>query len=231
MGPHRVVVELELPAGAGLGASAAIGVAVARALLEASGAAPDSARVLAAADCWERVFHGNPSGIDAAAAARAGCFSYTRGEGIVELSLGRELSLAVAISGPSASTKEMVEGVAELRRRRPELVDKALSGIAALVKNARICLEHGDLHGLGRLMDLNQMLLSGLFVSTEGIERACATARAAGALGAKLTGSGGGGAVIALASGDVEPLLAAFRADGFECFATTVRAAAATGAA
>jgi len=137
--------------------------------------------------------------------------------------LGRTLVLALAVAGPPASTKSMVEGVARLRERRPELVQKTLDGIEALVKNAKLCLEAGDLPGLGRLMDLNQMLLSGLFVSTEGIENACHLARQAGALGAKLTGAGGGGSVVALADLDPEPVLAAWRSVGLSCFAAEVR--------
>ena len=119
----------------------------------------------------------------------------------------------------------MVEGVARLRERRPELVDKALEGIHALVRNAKLCLNAGDLPGLGSLMNYNQMLLSGLFVSTEGIERCCALARDVGALGVKLTGAGGGGAVVALCDGTSEPILAAWRAAGIECFGSFVRAA------
>ncbi|MGC4092333.1 MAG: mevalonate kinase [Polyangiaceae bacterium] len=229
--PQRVEVSLELPAGAGLGASASIGVAVARALFESSGVPLEDARVLDAAACWERVFHGNPSGIDAAAAACDGCIVYSRAEGARPTELSCEVPLVVAIAGPSASTRVMVEGVAELRQRKPEMVDKAMSGILALVNAARGCLAAGDLRGLGRLMDLNQMLLAGLFVSTEGIERACSVARDAGALGAKLTGSGGGGAIIALPDADPEPLLRAFRAEGIECFATRVRPSARLGAA
>jgi mevalonate kinase len=71
-------------------------------------------------------------------------------------------------------------------------------------------------------MDLNQMLLAGLMVSNEGIERACDVARKAGALGAKLTGAGGGGVVVALADLDPEPVLAAFRDAGIDCFSATV---------
>ena len=219
--PVHVRVELELPAGAGLGASAALGVAIARAALNAVGEPAPRERVLAAADAWERVFHGNPSGVDAAAAVYGGCLVFSKRSGIEPLTLPAELALVVAIAGPPASTKDMVEGVARLRERRPELVEKTLAGIEALVNNARGCLLAGDHEGLGKLMDLNQMLLSGLFVSTESIERACETARAAGALGAKLTGSGGGGAVIALCR-ETEPVRAALSAAGFDAFATRV---------
>ena len=218
-----VVASLELPPGSGLGASAALGVAIARAVLAASGEPQDDQRVLSAAAAWEGVYHGNPSGIDAAAAAHAGCLMYDKSNGPEPIALGRELILAIGLAGPPASTKLMVESVARLRERRPEVVDKALEGIRALVQNAKLCLEAGDLPGLGSLMNYNQMLLSGLFVSSEGIERCCAIAREAGALGAKLTGAGGGGAVIALCDADFQPVLAAWRAAGIECFGSHVR--------
>ena len=225
--PVSVRARLELPAGSGLGVSAALGVAVARAVLAMLGA-PKSGdtrtRVLAAAAAWEGVFHGAPSGIDAAVAESGGCIQFSRAEGIEPVRLGRALPLVVAVAGPPASTKLMVSDVARLRERRPAVVEKAFEGITALVKNARLCLEAGDLPGLGKLMDLNQMLLAGLMVSTESIERACDVARSAGALGAKLTGAGGGGVVVALADLDSEPLVLAFREAGIECFSATVSA-------
>jgi len=224
--PLEIRVDLELPPGCGLGASAAIAVAVARAALEASGSkAPESERVLGAAMAWERIFHGNPSGVDTAAAASGGCILFTRGEPPLNIEAKVSLRLAVALAGPPASTKAMVEGVARIKQRRPELFEKSLEGIHSLVRNARLCIEAGDTIGLGRLMDLNQMLLSGLFVSTESIERACQLARDAGALGAKLTGAGGGGAVVALIGDDAEPVLEAWRGAGLPCFETVVRAA------
>jgi mevalonate kinase len=224
--PHALEVELGLPAGAGLGASAALGVAIARAVLEALGELPGEARVLRAAAAWEGVFHGSASGIDAAAAFHGGCLWYSRGDGARPLEPGAELSLAIALAGPPAPTRSMVESVARLKSRRPELVDKALAGIRALVENARLSLEAGDRRSLGQLMDLNHMILSGLFLSTEGIETTCTIAREAGALGAKLTGAGGGGAVVALVEDDAEPVLAAWRAAGLHCFAARVAPAA-----
>jgi mevalonate kinase len=220
-----VRASLEIPAGSGLGASAALGVAIARAVLAALGEVQDPARVLAGAAAWEGIYHGNPSGVDAAAAANEGCIWFERGHAPQAIALGCDLVLAIGIAGPPASTKLMVDGVARLRERRPVVVDKALEGIRALVNNARLCLEAADVIGLGSLMNYNQMLLSGLFVSSEGIERCCALARDAGALGAKLTGAGGGGAVVALCQRDFEPILSTWRAEGIECFGSHVRAA------
>lgn len=226
LGASSVAVEakLELPPGSGLGASAALGVAIARAVLETQGLPTGPERVLGAAAAWEGVYHGNPSGVDAAAAANDGCIWFDKASGLTPITLKRDLVLAIGLAGPPASTKLMVDGVARLRERRPEVVDKALEGVRALVQNAKLCLEAGDLPGLGSLMNYNQMLLSGLFVSTEGIERCCALARDAGALGAKLTGAGGGGAVIALCDGDSAAVLAAWRGAGIECFGSRVRA-------
>lgn len=231
--PCEVRIELDLPAGCGLGASAAMGAAAALAVQQLGAVAGPSStttaatpRELAAVEHaafeWERVFHGTPSGIDTAAALSGGCIFYTREAGATKLELPEPLKLAVAIAGPAASTKSMIDAVARLRKRRPDVVQKTLDGIAALVKNARFCIESADLHGLGKLMDLNQMLLSGLFVSTEGIELACRVAREAGALGAKLTGAGGGGAVIALSSGDPAPIVDAWRARGLVAFTTEI---------
>lgn len=218
----RLDLRLELPAGCGLGASAAMGVAVSRAVLSALDRPVTSAEVLDAVDGWERVFHGNPSGVDAAAALGYGVLHYVKGDPPRPLVPGRPLVLALALAGPPASTREMVESVARLRARRPEVVQRTLDGIHSLVRNAVLCIEAGDLPGLGSLMDYNQMLLSGLMLSTEGIEKACSVARAAGALGAKLTGAGGGGCVVALADEDPEPILRGWRDAGIEAFPATV---------
>jgi mevalonate kinase len=220
--PARVQTTIDLPPGCGLGASAALGVAIARALLQLRPADSSThASIIAAANAWESVFHGNASGVDTAAAAHQGCIWFERDKPVIDVPLSRPLSVAIAVAAPPASTKEMVGQVARLKERRPEVVAKALSGIESLVKNARLCLEAGDLTGLGRLLDLNQMILSGLFLSSEAIETACATARSAGALGAKLTGAGGGGCVIALVD-EPDPVLSAWQRLGLECFSTVV---------
>jgi mevalonate kinase len=235
--PIAIEAQVALPPGGGLGCSAALGVAVARAI--DPGASLDTITERVAE--WEKIFHGNPSGIDAACAARGGCIAFTKagvdgaGEGTVRsgahqietVYAGARLTVCLGNTGVKSSTKSMVEGVARLRERRPAIVQKSFEGIRALVRNARLAIEAGDWFALGRLMDLNQMLLSGLFVSTTEIERMCAIARDAGALGAKLTGAGGGGCVVALVNDTAaaDSVLEAWRLAGFQGFASRVASA------
>ncbi|WP_437283070.1 mevalonate kinase [Sorangium sp. So ce375] len=247
VGPVRVEAESDLPPGGGLGSSAALGVAIARsvaALARAPSAAAartaaETAATADAAAAWERVFHGNPSGIDTTAAARGGCFRFTRAHGATSLAPRDDLWLCVGSTGVSSSTRSMVDLVARLFERKPTLAATSIAGITALVENAALAIEAGDAIGLGRLMDLNQMLLAGMFVSTEAIEALCKVAREAGALGAKLTGAGGGGSVIALlpppppgdggapatSNGAADRVLAAWRDAGYSGFVTRVKAA------
>ncbi|WP_437719087.1 mevalonate kinase [Sorangium sp. So ce448] len=259
VGPVRVEAESDLPPGGGLGSSAALGVAIARSVAALARApeaaartasrtasegatavhtAADAAAVTDAAAAWERVFHGNPSGIDTTAAARGGCFRFTRAHGATSVAPRDDLWLCVGSTGVSSSTRSMVELVARLFERKPTLAATSIAGITALVENAALAIEAGDAVALGRLMDLNQMLLAGMFVSTEAIEALCKLAREAGALGAKLTGAGGGGSVIALlpppppgdgtgaaaSNSAADRVLAAWRDAGYSGFVTRVKA-------
>jgi mevalonate kinase len=222
--PLRVEAVTDLPAAAGLGCSAALSVAIVRSIDAALGrpfAEPN--HTIDRAMAWEKIFHGNPSGVDATAAARGGCLLYERGDAGVrmkEIRLVTPLTLAIGHTGIPSTTRAMVEQVAKLRERKTDLVTRSFEGIRSLVENARLALEANDYVGVGRLMDLNQMILSGLMLSTEEIEVMCRIAREEGALGAKLTGSGGGGCVVALVEGDAEPVLARWEKAGFRSFSS-----------
>lgn len=199
-----------LPAGGGLGSSAALGVAIARALWPAA----SLEAIDRAAHAFESVFHGTPSGLDAAVAARGGLVFFRRGQAPTPITAKAPFSVCIAQSGKSGSTHELVRLVAHQRERNPEATLRTLVGIGELVGSARVALEDGDWVGLGKLMDLNQILLASLLVSTPELEELCRIARDAGALGAKLTGAGGGGAVVALAPEDPERVLRAWSAVG-----------------
>lgn len=216
--PVHLRLELALPSGMGLGASAALGVAAARAVREL-GSQP-SEPLGPAVDAWERVFHGNPSGVDAAAAELGGVLRFVRGEKPVPLELGTSFDLCMCLAAPPASTKEMVEQVRRERDQDPAAFQEKLEEIRHLVEAGAVALSRGDAAQLGALMSRNHELLRKFQLSTTALEKARDLALGAGALGAKLTGSGGGGALIAL--GYPEPILSAWKAHGFDGFCSRI---------
>lgn len=224
--PVHLTVRLELPAGAGLGASAAMGVAVSAALDQFLGVARTPVERATQTLAWERVFHGNPSGVDNTMAAVGGVAFFTRGQPLEPVRVRRPLVLVIGHSGEASETKQMVGLVAQQLEREPERIAQVFDAIAALVRNARLALEAGDLRALGQLVDMNHSLLSALMLSTPRLEDLCHAAREAGALGAKVTGAGGGGCMFALAADTsaAHTILAALQSLGAESFITEVGA-------
>lgn len=216
----KLQAQLHLPAGGGVGSSAALGVACARALAHGSlGRALTTDESIALGTAWEKVFHGNPSGLDHTAAAYGGVGLFVRGQGWTRVAMRQPLRVLFADTGERTPTKETVGNVARLRERRPELVDKSCEAIGVLVRNAALAVQDSDWKALGQLMDLNQNLLSGLMVSTERTELLCRAAREAGAYGSKLTGGGGGGCLIAIAPADKQDaVLDAWKREGAKTF-------------
>jgi mevalonate kinase len=214
--PIRVEVDTRLPAGSGLGSSAAIGVAVVRAIDPRA----SEGDVLRRAMAWERVFHGNPSGLDALVAARGGCLYFERGKRVVALTVRREGFLCIGHSGSVASTRAMVDSVGALRKLSPDSVDVTLAAIGAISRSLARALRFGNLREVGRLMRANHGLLRHLGISTPAIDRMCELSRDTGALGAKVTGAGGGGCVVALCETRLaaEAVLLAWRSERFDGF-------------
>jgi mevalonate kinase len=201
--PARPSLEVnalvDLPAGAGLGCSAAIGVAVLDAIDETLGVERTRLELAAAALAWERIFHGNPSGIDNTMSAVGGVALYRKDEALRPLRSNKPLHLVIGYSGEPSSTKEMVASVGRQLENDPKRVTKAFEGIEVLVRNAKLAIEAGDHIALGQLLDLNHTILSSLMLCTTKLDDMCQAARRAGALGAKMTGAGGGGCMFALA--------------------------------
>ncbi|HSN81599.1 MAG TPA: mevalonate kinase [Polyangiales bacterium] len=195
----EVDARVDLPAGAGLGCSAAIGVAVLDAIDAALGVERSREALGAAALVWEQVFHGNPSGIDNTMSAVGGVALFRKGQPLEPLYSNKPLHLVIGYSGEPSSTKEMVASVARQLQDEPSRVRQSFEAIESLVRNAKVALETGDHVTLGRLLDLNHTILSSLMLCTTRLDAMCQAARAAGALGAKMTGAGGGGCMFALA--------------------------------
>ncbi len=218
-----VRAEVALPAGAGLGCSAAIGVAVLGAVDHALGIERSAEERGEACMAWERVFHGNPSGLDNTMAACGGLALFRKGSAPEPLRGAPRFTLVIGDSGESASTKTMVDQVARLHQKEPARIDQVFDGMASLVQNGRLAVLAGDTLALGQLLDLNHALLSSLLLSTPTLERMCEAARTAGAFGAKLTGSGGGGCMIALVDQtSAEAVRDAVEAQGKQAFVVEI---------
>ncbi len=221
-------VDGAIPAGAGLGSSAALAIALIRGVHQFFGEQVSDDDLIERAFALERVFHGNPSGVDHTTIVSGGVVSYqrdpdTQAVTTSRIALARRVPLVIATAGPHAGTKNAVTALRERARRHPDHYRHLYDGIGALSRAARTHLERGELAATGELMDLNQGYLNALGVSTPAIEVLCATARERGALGAKLSGAGGGGAVIALVDDGADAqdaIVRAFSAAGYAAFAT-----------
>jgi mevalonate kinase len=212
-------LEAEVPSRAGLGSSAAMAVAIARAVAARTGASEDD--VLAAAAAAEAVFHKTPSGIDTAAASRGGVGRFDRAAGWQAIPISGPIELCVGLSGQVRQTGDLVSGVAQLCERVP-VARRLIDALGDVARAGMEALASGDQVALGHQFDMAHGLLSGLGVSSPELDALVRAARGAGALGAKLTGAGGGGAVIALAPDCAEEVLKSWRSMGCYGFLTLV---------
>jgi len=222
-----LVGDAQIPFGAGLGSSAALAVAIARAMLAAAKRPLDPAVIAHAAAASETIVHGKPSGVDVALAITGGLGVFRRSTGLapVKHADGTIPSLRVLVgpSGQPRSTGTMVKRVATATGERP--ADKRLVELGGLTDTGTTALLANDLAGLGAAMDRAHAVLADLGVSTPVLDGLCGLAKQHGAYGAKLTGAGGGGAVIAIAPRDREAaILEAWRGAATTGFVATLGA-------
>jgi mevalonate kinase len=212
-------LEANVPSRAGLGSSAAMAVAVARAVAASSGA--DEPSVLEAVAAAESVFHRTPSGIDAAAASRGCVGRYDKQGGWRDIAAASPFELCVGISGKLHDTGVLVARVKALCDETPG-ARKLIDTLGDLARMGAEAVATGDTAALAHLFNLAHGLLFGIGVSCRELDDMVYTAREAGAAGAKLTGAGGGGAVIAIAGDHGEEVLRRWRAKGHYGFTTTI---------
>jgi mevalonate kinase len=211
----RLTVRSTIPPASGLGSGAALAAALMRALAAALGLPlPDDALNPLVYEVEKR-HHGTPSGIDNAVIVYARPIYFVRGTAPQTFAVARPFTLLVADSGQGSPTRLTVSDVRRLYDANPPRLDDLFARIGEIARAARRAIESGTVHALGPLMDENHALLRELTVSSDSLDRLCQAAREAGALGAKLSGGGRGGHMIALVRGpDAAPLTVALRAAG-----------------
>jgi mevalonate kinase len=182
-----------------LGSSAAISVATTAALAKFLGHDLTLKQVSEIAASGEKAVHGNPSGIDTEASLRGGMILYSRKTGAKPVPLNRAVQFLVVYSGNPRSTLELVEKVNKKKIEFPSTFAHLSNAFSFASLQFIDALESGDLPYLGALMNLGQAALSWVGASTEKLDRLIEDVLLEeSCFGAKLTGAGGGGSVIAL---------------------------------
>ncbi|MBC7130122.1 mevalonate kinase [Candidatus Bathyarchaeota archaeon] len=199
----NIEIESEIPASSGLGSSAAVAAAVAAAVGAILDVSLSKEDIFQASLEAEKLVHGSPSGVDPAIVTFGGALLYQVNDGIKRLSFDARLPLIIGDTGVERSTKDQVLKVRMFKNKHPRIFELMKKTGREIVLSAVKALMRGDLKTLGELMDLNHALLYGLGVSDDSLERLINAARKAGAAGAKLTGAGGGGCMVALTHMDL----------------------------
>jgi len=195
-------ISSTIPMAAGMGSSAAISIAIIRALSDFLGASLSADQVSTLAYQVEKIQHGTPSGIDNNVISHQKPVYYIRDEPVEHLEIETPTYWVIADSGEKTPTRETVGDVRKLYDSDPERFDELFNQIGTITQNARASLIKGDVDKLGDLMNANQNLLEKINLNSPALEHLINTAMKAGAKGAKLSGGGRGGNIIALASAD-----------------------------
>ena len=233
MDPKKVAIDIwlggNLPGFSGLGASAASSVAIARAIAEEFDLDLSDERINDVAYEAEKAYAGNPSGIDNTAATFGGLIWFKKNLGggsntIEQLSIREAVEIVIGNTGIVANTKAMVAGVAERKKQNPEKYGAIFGQAEKLAHKGRKALEEFNLKQVGELMNENHRLLQEIEVSCKELDYLVDLARKQGAFGAKMTGGGGGGCMLALTPGkDIqEAVAAAMENEGFKVLKTKI---------
>jgi len=222
----NIVLEGNLYAASGIGASAASCVAVARAFSEYYTMNLSDDQINDIAFEGEKGYHGTPSGVDNTASTYGGLIWFQKGEPnvIEKIALSNPVEIVIGNTGKVANTQAAVAGVKERKEKNPKKYDEIFSRAENITYLAKRALEEGDYKGVGKLMNENHKLLQQIEVSSRELDFLVQVAVKCGAVGAKLTGGGLGGNIIALTPGKTaqERVANAIEKEGFQTVKTVI---------
>ena len=231
--PKKVAIDIwlggNLPGFSGLGASAASSVAIARAIAQEFKLDLSNEKINNIAYEAEKAYAGNPSGIDNTAATFGGLIWFkknliTGSNEIEQLKIPEPVEIVIANTGIVANTKAMVAGVAERKEKNPKKYDVFFKQAEDLAIKGKVALQVFNLRKVGSLMNKNHHLLQEIEVSCKELDFLVELARKKGAIGAKMTGGGGGGCILALTPGEIlqEKVACAIENEGNEVLRTKI---------
>jgi mevalonate kinase len=193
-----ILVRSTIPVASGLGSGAAVSVAIIRALAKHLKKDLTDEQVSALAFETEKLYHGTPSGIDNTVVTYAKPVYFVKGQPIEILQVRKPFTIVIGDTGIPASTIESVRDVRVQRHKNPERYETLFAAVGSIAKTACQLIESGMPESFGPLLDENHALLRNMGVSSPELDHLVEAARRAGALGAKMSGGGRGGNMIAL---------------------------------
>ncbi len=219
----------DLIAASGVGASAAQCTSLSRALNNTFNLNLNNEKINEAAYEGEKAYHGTPSGIDNTASTYGGMIWFVKnlsgGKNTMDLLQSpKKIPLVIANSGITASTTEVVADVRRLKKENPEKFDKIFKKYEKLAEEAKKALIEGDITTIGNLMNQNHKLLQDITVSGEINDKLIDISLQNGAIGAKMTGTGRGGLVIALTENEKlqDKIAKAIEKEGYDAWKTMI---------
>ncbi len=194
----HVNVECEIPVAAGLGSSASTTVAIISAVAKSKGVELNKKEIFKLAFVPENFLHGKPSGVDQATCIYGGMIQFTRPSSVKTVRPKKDPVMLVCDTGIHHATRTLVGCVVQKSQREKKDFQSYLVEVREISNGVVKALREGDDEDLGLLMYQNHELLREIGVSHPKLDHLVEAARRAGALGAKLTGAGGGGSIIVL---------------------------------
>jgi len=194
----NIKITSTIPVASGLGSGAAVSVALTRALSLHLGRPMTNEQVNAIAYETEKIHHGTPSGIDNTVITYARPVFFIKGRPIETFKVGRPFTIVIGDTGIQAPTREAVADVRRLWEADRPKWERVFDEIGGIAGKAKEKIEAGESEALGELMNRNHTLLQELTVSSPELDGLVEAARKAGAAGAKMSGGGRGGNMIAL---------------------------------
>ncbi|MDR2966742.1 MAG: mevalonate kinase [Methanobacteriaceae archaeon] len=195
--PIEMDLSLDIPIGSGLGSSAAVTVATLAALHQYHGKKFNKNFLAKQAHEVELKVQGIASPLDTSVSTYGGLVYLSRDKKIIKFKNHLNSSFVIGYTMKHGNTGKMVKSVKALKNKYPKILNSIIKTIGEVTDEAKIAIVNNDKKRLAELMNLNQGLLDSIGVNTNELSRMIYISRKYGAIGSKLTGSGGGGSIIA----------------------------------
>jgi mevalonate kinase len=202
-----IKITSTIPVASGLGSGAAVTVSLTRALSAHLDYSMSDEEINTFTFEIEKLHHGTPSGIDNTVVTFAKPVYFVKGQSIETFAVRDPFTMVIGDTGLSAPTRESVSDVRKLWEADKEKWDSVFDEIGEIAKQSRNAIEKGHWRSLGDLMNQNHILLQEMRVSSPELDNLVSAALNAGALGAKMSGGGRGGNMIALVEKEKAPVI------------------------